>query len=102
MTELLKKLKQEHRLADIKINREQIAKHIQVVQAAGSILGKKFESLTRQFNGMRQKRNKLIYDIGGLVSHEEAKTAFKGAEKYLDEVKQIMENEDPQLKLDLS
>src|SRR3990167_7385426 len=117
--EPLRKFKEERRLVVVKIEREQIARHIQsayqdlkeakttfpvsdkaayvfaytamlkigrallflkglrprgegqhdtVVQAAGSILGKNFESLTRQFNRMRQKRNKLIYDIVGLVS----------------------------------
>lgn len=75
--------------------------HETVVRAAGFVLGKDFESLTRQFNQMRQKRNKLIYDIGGLVSHEEANEAFKAAEKYLDKIRQFMEDEDPQLKLDL-
>lgn len=75
--------------------------HETVVQAAGFILGKEFESLTRQFNQMRQKRNKLIYDIGGLVSHSEAEEAFQAAEKYLDKIRQFMEDEDSQLKLDL-
>ena len=64
--------------------------HETVVQAAGFILGKGFESLTRQFNQMRQKRNKLIYDIGGLVSHEEANEAFKAAEKYFEKITQFI------------
>lgn len=73
--------------------------HETVVKVAGAALGKDYESLTRQFNQMRQKRNKLIYDIGGLVSHEEAEEAFKAAEKYLEKVRQFMEAADPQLKL---
>lgn len=75
--------------------------HETVAQAAGFILGKDFESLTRQFNQMRQKRNKLIYDIGGLVSHAEADEAFRAAEKYLEKVRRFMEEQDPQLKLGL-
>ena len=75
--------------------------HEAVVQAAGFILGRDFESLTRQFNQMRQKRNKLIYDIGGLVSHSDAEEAFKAAEKYLEKIRRIMEDEDPQLRLAL-
>lgn len=74
--------------------------HETVVQAAGSILGKDFESLTRQFNQMRQKRNKLIYDVGGLISHTEAEEAFRAAEKYLEKIRRFMEEQDPQLKLD--
>ena len=75
--------------------------HEAVVQAAGFILGKGFESLTLQFNRMRQKRNKLIYDIGGLVSHAEAQEAFTAAEKYLEKIRGFMEEQDPQLRLDL-
>ena len=73
--------------------------HEAVIHTAGFVLGKGFESLTRQFNQMRQKRNKLIYDIGGLVSHTESEEAFLAAEKYLEKVRQVMEAEDPQLKL---
>jgi hypothetical protein len=50
---------------------------------------------------MRRKRNKLIYDIGDLISHSDAERAFKAAEQYVDQVRQFMEREDPQLKLDL-
>ncbi len=75
--------------------------HETVVQAAGFILGRDFESLTRQFNQMRQKRNKLMYDIGGLVSHSEAEEGFKAAEKYLEKIRRFMEDENPQLRLDL-
>lgn len=75
--------------------------HETVVEAAGVILGKGFKTLTDQFDRMRKKRNKLIYDIGDLISHAEAETAFKTAEEYLDNVRSFMEKEDPQIKLDL-
>lgn len=75
--------------------------HEVVVRAAGSLLGEGFESLTRQFNAMRQKRNKLIYDVGGLVSHEEATEAFKAAENYLSFVRSFMIKQDPQLRLEI-
>lgn len=75
--------------------------HETVVQASGALLGQDFESLTRRFDSMRQKRNKLIYDIGGLISHEETRAAFSAAEQYLEKVRLYMEREDPQLKLDL-
>ena len=75
--------------------------HDTVVEAAGFILGKDFKFLTDQFDRMRKKRNKLIYDVGDLISHTEAETAFKTAEEYLNKVRAFMEKEDPQLKLDL-
>ncbi len=76
--------------------------HETVVDAVGSILGSGFKSLTDRFDRMRRKRNKLIYDIGGLISHSEAEEAFKTAEQYVDYVCKFMEQEDPQLKLDLN
>ena len=75
------------------------AQHETVVEAAGFILGKGFKELTDQFDRMRRKRNKLIYDIGDLISHSETETAFKIAGEYLDKVRVFMEKEDPQLKL---
>lgn len=74
--------------------------HETVVEAAGAILGKEFESLTGKFDRMRRKRNQLIYDIGGLTSHSESEDAFKTAEKYLDKVRKFMESEDHQIRLD--
>ena len=75
--------------------------HETVVEAAGLLLGKGFKTLTEQFDKMRRKRNKLIYDIGDLISHAEAEMAFKTAEAYLDKVRVFMEQEDPQIKFNL-
>ena len=75
--------------------------HETVVEIAGSILGQEFKELTKQFNSMRKKRNRLIYDIGDLVSHSDAEKAFKSAEEFVDRVRRLMEKEDPQLKLEL-
>jgi len=75
--------------------------HETVVRAAGALLGPGFETLTRQFNRMRQKRNKLIYDVGGLISHEETEQVFQAAKQYLEQVRSFMEKADPQLRLKL-
>lgn len=75
--------------------------HDIVVKAAGAILGEKYEVLTQQFGRMRQKRNKLIYDIGGLISHAEVEKAFRSAEEYVEKVRRFMEQQDPQLKFQL-
>lgn len=76
--------------------------HETVVRVVGALLGQSFENLTRQFDRMRQKRNKLIYDIGGLVSHAEAEQAFNAAEQFLHKIRTFMEKEDPQLRLDFT
>ena len=77
------------------------AQHETVVEAANSILGSGFKELTRQFDAMRKKRNRLIYDIGDLVSHSDAEKAFKAADEYVNRVRKFMEDNDPQLKLQL-
>ena len=76
-----------------------LAQHLTVIEVAGSMLGKGFASVTEQFDQMRRKRNLLIYDVGVLISHAEAERAFKTAERYLDKVREVMERQDPQLRI---
>lgn len=78
-----------------------LGQHETVMEVANSILGSGFKELTRQFDAMRKKRNRLIYDIGDLVSHSEAEKAFEVAGEYVMRVRKFMEAEDPQLKLQL-
>ncbi|OGX38360.1 MAG: hypothetical protein A3C53_01815 [Omnitrophica WOR_2 bacterium RIFCSPHIGHO2_02_FULL_68_15] len=74
--------------------------HETVVEAAGALLGKGFAALTERFDRMRRKRNLLIYEVGGLLSHADADTAFKTAEQYLDKVRDHLERQDPQLRFE--
>jgi len=76
------------------------AQHETVVEAAGQLLGSDFKSLTERFDRMRKKRNKMIYDVGDLISHSDAEEAFCTAGQYLGKVRSFMEKEDPQLRLD--
>lgn len=77
-----------------------LGQHTTVIEAADSLLGKGFSSLSHQFDRMRKKRNLIMYDVGILISHAEAEEAFKTAERYLDKVRKSMEKQDPQLKFD--
>lgn len=77
-----------------------MGQHETVVEVAGIILGKGFSSLTDQFDRMRRKRNALMYDVGGLLSHAETEEAFKTAEQYLHKVRDFMDKQDPQLKFE--
>lgn len=71
-----------------------------MVETAGVLLGKGFAALTARFDRMRKKRNLLLYDVGGLISHAEAEEAFKTAGHYLDKVRDHMEWHDPQLRFE--
>lgn len=75
-----------------------LGQHETVVEGAGTILGKGFGALTERFDRMRRKRNVLMYEVGGLISHAEAEEAFQTAGQYLDKVRDFMERQDPQLK----
>lgn len=77
-----------------------LGQHETVVEGAGALLGKGFSALTEQFDRMRKKRNLLIYEVGGLLSHTDADAAFKTAEQYLDKVRDHMEQQDPQLRFE--
>ncbi|MBI1870243.1 MAG: hypothetical protein HYS07_03515 [Chlamydiae bacterium] len=75
--------------------------HETVIEIAGDILGKGFTDLTNDFDAMRRKRNKMIYDVGDLISHSDAEGAFRTAEQYLNKVKDFMKKEDSQLRFEL-
>jgi len=77
-----------------------LGQHATVIMAADALLGKRFSSLTDQFDRMRKKRNLLMYDVGVLISHSETEEAFAAAERYLDKTREFLAREDPQLKFD--
>lgn len=77
-----------------------LGQHETVAEIAGALLGKGFSALTERFDRMRKRRNLLIYEVGGLLSHADAEDAFKTAEQYLDKVRHHMDRQDPQLRLE--
>ena len=50
-------------------------------------LGDEFASLVGYFDRMRTKRNQAIYDVAGLITHEEARAIFEKAIEFVDLVK---------------
>lgn len=78
--------------------RVQMGHHKVLVRYAEYILGEEFTSLTNTYDKMRDKRNKLIYDIN-IVSKTEAEHACAIATKYLKVAAQKIIENNPQLKL---
>ncbi len=72
--------------------------HKTLVEFSGFVLGEKFADIITTYDRMRAKRNKVVYDIA-LVSEAEATQAADLAGKYVDVVRNKIEEDNPQLRL---
>lgn len=77
--------------------RVQLGHHKTLVLYAKHVLNQ-FESITAIYDRMRQKRNKLIYDVAS-VGKTEAKQALVIAKEYFDIVEARIAEDNPQQKL---
>lgn len=73
--------------------------HKNVIKFAGKILGTEFISLIRNFDHMRKKRNRFIYEVDTIITQKEAGDSIKIAKKYLDIIENIIQKKNPQKKL---
>jgi uncharacterized protein (UPF0332 family) len=66
--------------------------HKAAVEFAEIALGKKFQDEIYIFDKMRSKRHRVIYDVIGLVSEEEAAHAHDFATRFVNEVEKILKH----------
>lgn len=71
-------------------------KHLTIVRFASSILGDKFRRLINDYDFMRKKRNRFIYEPDMPCSIKEAKDAIKTAEEFVDKISKLIKNKNPQ------
>jgi uncharacterized protein (UPF0332 family) len=71
-------------------------KHLTVVRFAGSILGDEFKKLINDYDFMRKKRNRFIYEPDIPCSIKEAKDALKTAEEFVDKISKLIREKLPQ------
>jgi uncharacterized protein (UPF0332 family) len=64
--------------------------HKVAVVFAEITLGEKFQDDIYIFDKMRSKRHRVIYDVSGLVSQQEARQAFEFAEKFVKVVEALL------------
>lgn len=64
--------------------------HKVAVEFAEITLGEKFRDEIYIFDKMRSKRHRVVYDISGLVSQEEARQAFEFAVKFVKTVEEVI------------
>ena len=71
-------------------------KHLTIVTFAGAILGEKFKKLINDYDFMRKKRNRFVYEPDIPCSMKEAKDAIKTAEEFSTKISQLIREKSPQ------
>jgi uncharacterized protein (UPF0332 family) len=64
--------------------------HATVVQFVEEALGKKYASQVALFDQMRRKRHRVIYEMAGLVSKQEAEQGIRFAKKFVEEIRLLI------------
>ena len=67
--------------------RSQPGHHIAIIEFVRSRIAKKHSGLVTMFDRLRRKRNLVLYDDTGFVSHHDAEEALKAAGEYLKVVR---------------
>ena len=75
--------------------------HKTIIELSGKILGEKFKNIIKKFDRMRRKRNQFTYDPLMPVSVIEAENALKTAEEFVKKVLKIVQDVNPQLRLNI-
>lgn len=76
-------------------------KHLTVVRFTTSILGDKFKTLINNYDFMRRKRHRFIYEPEIPCSTQEAEDALKTAKDFVNAIYKLIKKKNPQLELDL-
>ena len=64
--------------------------HATVVQFVEETLGKKYADQIALFDQMRRKRHRVIYEMAGLVSKQEAEQGVTFAKKFVEEIRLLI------------
>ena len=76
-------------------------KHRTAVRFAGGILGSEYRKLVDEYDYMRRKRHKFIYEPDLPCSHKEAKDALAVAGRFVEIVSVLIREKNPQQELRL-
>lgn len=71
-------------------------KHLTIVKFASSVLGDAFRRLINDYDFMRKKRNRFIYEPDIPCSIKEAKDAIKTAEEFVHRISKLIKEKNPQ------
>jgi uncharacterized protein (UPF0332 family) len=71
-------------------------KHLTVVRFAGSVLGDEYRKLLNDYDFMRRKRHRFIYEPGIPCSLKEATHSIAVAEEFVEKVSSLIKAKAPQ------
>jgi len=74
-------------------------KHLTVVKFAASALDIEFKRLLNDYDFMRRKRHRLVYEPDIPCSKEEAKHAIQTATEFMDAISTLLRKKNPQLEI---
>jgi uncharacterized protein (UPF0332 family) len=75
-------------------------KHLTVVKFVTSVLGDEFKTVINNYDFMRRKRHRFIYEPDIPCSKNEAKDALKTARELANVIYELIKKRNPQLELD--
>ena len=73
-------------------------KHLTVVRFSSAFLGEEFKQLINDYDFMRKKRDRFIYEPDVPCSVKEAKDAIKTAEEFVHRISVVISSQEPQHK----
>jgi len=74
-------------------------KHLTVIKFVDSVLGAKSQRVINDYDFMRRRRHRLVYEPGIPCSKEEARNAIRTAKELIDAVCRLLRETNPQLEL---
>jgi len=75
-------------------------KHVTIVKFASSVLGNKFKKVINDYDFMRRKRHRFIYEPDIPCSKKEAEDALRTAEEFIDIIDKLIKEKNPQAEFD--
>lgn len=75
-------------------------KHLTIIKFSSSILSNEFSQLINNYNYMRKKRNRFIYEPDIPCSMKEARDAITTAGKYVKNISKLIREKSPQKEFD--
>lgn len=74
-------------------------KHLTIVKFTASILGTEFKTVVNDYDIMRRKRHRLVYEPDIPCSGEEARHAIQTAKEYVSAVSALLKKKNPQFEI---
>jgi uncharacterized protein (UPF0332 family) len=74
--------------------------HLTIVKFASSKLGDRFRKVINDYDFMRRKRHRFIYEPDIPCSATEAENAIRTAKRFVEMISQLIEKRKPQMELD--